>query len=192
MKEERKIFKLKAGKSNFLETKLESICGKDDLRPAMQCVYFSNGFVYATNAHIAVKQRLTLHGIDEDLHSHLEGKLLHRSHLALMRGCDFFEIVPNGIKSRKGFVEMIHVFTDEKYPDIEAVLNKDCPIEVSRIALNASLLKNLQDVMFLNSPPNHVRLDFFGTKRAIIAFTDIVKEDQIGLIMPTQIKEDEI
>lgn len=175
--------KINPGKSNFLDTKLETICSNDDLRPAMQCVYFKDGFVYATDAHVAVKQSLSLHDIDEESAKLLEGKLLHKSHLQIMKKCDFFEILPNGIKSKKGMMTITHEFYDDKYPDIEKVFPKKADYSLNVLSINAVLLKKVQDVMF-QLEGHHLKLEFTKPGGPILLTTRIRTEDQIGLIMP--------
>ncbi len=51
-------------------------CAKDSLRPALNCVYFTNGYIYATDAHILVRCPLDLHNIM--FAEKLEGKFIHR------------------------------------------------------------------------------------------------------------------
>lgn len=179
-------------RSDFLLTKLETICSTDDLRPAMQCVYFKNGFVYATDGLVAVKQHLHIHGIDEEVAKHLDGQMLHKDHLKLMKKCDYFEIVKGGIKSKKGIIEMIHLFvTEERYPDVEAVIPKSGFSEIDGITLNASIMKRLQDVMLmaLDNTYKYVRLKFRDKNKAILITTNIPEEDQIAIMMPVHGKD---
>lgn len=44
-------------KANF-QTPLHLACSDDPCRPVMQYIFFENGYAYATNGHIAVKQSL--------------------------------------------------------------------------------------------------------------------------------------
>lgn len=182
------IFKNNSKKrSDFLNTKIESICSDDDLRPAMNCVYFKDGYLYATNALIAIKQKLSLHGIHDDIAKHLDGKLLHRSHLAMMKKCDYFEIVQGGIKSKKGMVEMIHLFMEgERYPDVDAIIPRTGFVELDSICVNADLLKKTQDVLFmvLNDTYKFLKLRFRQKNQAIVITTNLPEEDQIAIIMP--------
>lgn len=165
------------------------VCSNDDLRPAMNGVYFKDGYLYATDAHVAIKQKLSLHDIDDEVAKHLDGQILHKQHLSLMRKCDFFETVPGGIKSKKGMVEMIHLFMkDERYPDVEAVIPKNGFVELIEIGLDANKLKKLQDVMLsFNGTAYSCRLKFKGLNRAIQVTTDLPDADQIGLLMPVNI-----
>lgn len=181
--------KMNIGKSNFLDAKLETICSNDDLRPAMQCVYFKDGYVYATDAHVAIKQHLSLHDIDEECAKILDGKLLHKSHLQIMKKCDWFEILPNGIKSKKGMMTITHEFYDDKYPDIEKVIPKKANSSLNVLGLNAVLLKKVQDVMF-QTEGQHLKLEFTKPNGAILLTTMIRPEHQVGLIMPIHVTKD--
>ena len=56
-------------------------CAKDDFRPQMQCIYFKDGFAYATDAHVLVKNDLTAcSNLDPEQIALLDGKLLHADH----------------------------------------------------------------------------------------------------------------
>ena len=80
--------KRKLKKGGF-QSKIWNCCGTDDLRPVMQCAYIKDGFIYATDAHIAIKQSLeSVHGIDPVEIKCLEGKLLHSKILKLLAKCE--------------------------------------------------------------------------------------------------------
>lgn len=177
---------------DFLNTKIELICSDDDLRPAMNCVYFKDGFLYATNALVAVKQALHLHGINEEVAKHLDGKMLHKSHLKLMKKCDCFQIVEGGIKSKKGMIEMVHLFTnDERYPDVESVIPRTGFAELESITVNASLMNQLQSVMFmvLDNTYKFLNVKFKGKNKVMVVTTNVPENDQVAIMMPVYGKD---
>lgn len=175
------IIKLNPRKSNFLETALESVCSNDDLRPAMQCVYFKDGFVYATNAYIAIKQHLSLHNFGEEESRLLDGKLLHKDHLKLMKKCDHFEITSDGIKSTKGMLQMVHQFFDGQFPDLEKVIPEITDFALTKFSINSENLNILQKIMLHESEP-FVRIHFSSQNKPFLVSSDIDVNKQVGLI----------
>lgn len=178
------IIKINPKKSNFLETNLETICGNDELRPAMQCVYFKNGFVYATNAYVAIKQHLSLHDIDDDAAKLLDGKLLHKDHLKLMKRCDLFEITPEGIKSKKGLLSMVHQFLDDKFPDVDSVIPSSSELKLEMISINADNLNIIQKAMIHESTP-FIKIHFSSGTKPFLVSSKIEIEKQVGIIAKT-------
>lgn len=171
---------------DFLATKVEAICSTDDLRSALNCVYFKNGFLYATDATIALKQRLELHGLNKDFIRHLDGKMLGRTQLKKMRKCDRFEIVDGGILSVKNGVETMHPFAvDLNYPDIDAVIPNDFG-KLESIKVSAAYLKKLEDAMFMLVEGTHKFLDLKFSRQSapVVVRTNVPEKDQIAIIMP--------
>lgn len=176
-------------KKDFLETKLENIAGKDDLRPALQCVYFKNGYAYCTDAHIAIKQSLTdIHGLPQEVADALEGKLLHKDSIKQLRGCKYYEVTEDGVTAHTERTKTTHHFVDEKYPDIEAVFPKDADIsEKYRVGLSPVLLERLNKVMLGST--DGVVLDFYsGYKAILVTNSEYTKDQQSGFLMPLTIE----
>ncbi|MGN0003347.1 MAG: hypothetical protein ACI35V_07925 [Sphingobacterium composti] len=149
----------------------------------MQCVYFKDGFVYATNAYIAIKQHLSLHGFNDEEIKALDDKLLHKDHLKFMKKCDYFEILPEGIKSRKGFLSTTHQFFDDKYPDVEAVIPTIKDYQTNKFSVRANHLDLLQKVMFHNHEP-FIKIQFTAPNRPLLVTSEIEVDKQVAIISP--------
>lgn len=67
-----------------LVSKLNLITSSDDFRPALQYVVINNGYFVATNAHLLVKQHLSLHGFTDEEIGYLNGKAIHKELFLLM------------------------------------------------------------------------------------------------------------
>lgn len=184
---DKQLFKTKkgAGKNSFLETPVDIICTKSDLRPAMKCVYFKDGFLYATDAHIAIKQSLKLHGLEQEEINALDGKLISSEGIKALKKMDGFYIDEKGIVGVKGQNETRFNFVDERFPDLEAVLPKSSQEATEFIGINPELYARVGKVLISDEDvPNFFRLDFYGTTRAIKATTKIPDTEQIAIIMP--------
>lgn len=173
--------KLNYKKSNFLETNLEIICGNDALRPEMQCVYFKDGFVYATNSYVAIKQHLSLHGFNDEEIKSLDDKLLHKDHLKFMKKCDYFEILPDCIKSIKGFLSTSHQFFDGKYPDVESVIPTIKDFQTNKFSVKANYLYLLQKAMFHNRDA-FVKIQFTTQSKPLLVTSEIEIDKQVAII----------
>lgn len=65
----------KKEKYNFT-TPLHLACSDDDLRPALGSVYFIDGYAYASNGYMIVKQTINYHTVINP--ENLNGKTIHR------------------------------------------------------------------------------------------------------------------
>lgn len=172
-------------KRDFFELKLETIASRDELRPALNCVYIKDGYVYVTDAHVAVKQSLKeIHGFSEDVIKALDGKLIHKDAIKLMRGNKAYEVTEDGVTAIAGGRKTTYHFVDERYPDVDAVF----PSEKDRdekpdVKITQSLLEKLSKVLAGND--DGVILEFYTGYKPIVVYTQMFsKNNQIALIMP--------
>lgn len=65
-------------KNNFnKKVQMYLACSVDDHRPETQCIFFNNGFAYATGTHILVRNRISeISGLNESEIEALNGKFL--------------------------------------------------------------------------------------------------------------------
>lgn len=65
-------------KNNFnKKVQMHLACSKDGYRPEMQCIFFNNGYAYASDTHILVRNRIAeILGLNESEIEALNGKLL--------------------------------------------------------------------------------------------------------------------
>ena len=90
-------------------------CAKDGLRPIMACIYFKNGFAYATDGYILARNRIdecsTLQECDIQA---LDGKLLHANFFKDMLKYDDILISDEGIECHKGDEKAFFIFPNSQ------------------------------------------------------------------------------
>lgn len=164
--------------------RIDYACGADKLRPAMQLIHFENGYIYATNGHIAVKNKLSeCSSLSDDQIEKLNGKNLHKDLFKEILKYDIIEIDDNGIKAKKDNNIIYCEFTEVEYPDVESVIQKslNAPIEQKqKIAINLKNLELLQKSLFNG---NDSVLEFKQGNGAIIVRPK-TESESMGIIMP--------
>jgi len=175
----------------FFVSALHEACGKDSLRPVMSHVFFTNGKVWATDAHILVSQDLreTLGFTDEHVQL-LEGKYLEAGHVKELTKCIAFETTAEYVQGtqKNGGTFRAPLKTESevgKYPNCEAVIPQQTdPTE--HIGINHKIFTRLCNAMVLKTPDNCVKLSLNGQTRGIVV-RPIEDSGQLGLIMPVKI-----
>jgi hypothetical protein len=173
---------------------LSLVCGKDPFRPVYSYVVFCNGFAWATNAHILIKQDLhQLMGMDPEIVMLLEDKAIHMTQFKeMLKGVEF-EVFPDHIKTtmKNGTILHVPLHTEEsigaKFPKYQNVIPQNTQ-EISEIGLNYKLLADLSKAMVLREPDNGVHLRFHGPAMGVLVKSmGIPTEHQLGLIMPVML-----
>lgn len=170
------------------KTPIWKACGTDAIRPVMQHAFIKDGFVYVTNAHVAIKQSLEkAHGIKPDEVANLEGKFLH---INLLKELDRASVVifqKDCIEAigPAGRVRYDYSYEPGKYPNVDAVIPPEGVSEsISDIKINPSLFKLMSEVM-VTDDILALNLIFHGKTRAIILTAgELERSEQLGLIMP--------
>lgn len=172
-------------KTKNFKTKISLVCGSDDLRPAFMHLYFKDGYVYATNAHIALKQGLIDHDFTSDEIEILNGKLLHKAAFNEIYRYDNVTVQNDGFLCTKGHITALISFTpanELKYPDIDSILPSGALVPVDSIGVNSKLLNLLHSVTL--SDTKHHKTQFYGQNKAVL-FTPTDKSiSETILIMP--------
>lgn len=76
--------------------RLDKLCGTDDLRPAMEYMYFQDGYVYVTNATILVRANLhAISNLPQATIDALNGHYFHRDLYSDLINLDTFEVTKN-------------------------------------------------------------------------------------------------
>lgn len=180
---------------NFLNSNIHNCCGSDDLRPNMQHVYFKDGYAYATNAHILIKESLaTVHGFDEEQIKLMNDKYIHKNSFKYLKGAVVYTITENGIDAvYKNGVALTIKFNNLdgfKYPDCSKVLDDaikstqdkkkeefDLKLNPKMLKLFISCLNGLEDAVFLRKPRRK-------NDAVVVEFMEYKLEDRAALIMP--------
>ena len=149
----------------------------------MQCVHFKNGFAYASNAHVLIKQPLSLSNIQEP--ENLEGKAIHSSIFKEIRKMKYVVCTPDGFECRtKDNQKVFYQYSETNTPpDFEAVIPKDKLGGVAEIGIKPAFVTLLGKAMAGGT--YGLKAAFRGARGAII-FEPLQQEynGEIGLVMP--------
>lgn len=132
----------------LFKSDLSKVCGKDELRPALSIVHFSNGYAYATNAHALVRQSLAwMEFTPEDI-AILNGKSLTVSGFKLAKTASVLDIREEFIVARvKDTVFQIdYADTALKFPDAEILIRSTLESQqksIDEFGISPNILKTL-------------------------------------------------
>lgn len=180
----------KKEKQTFKTKVFECYAGNDDkLRPAMQCVHFENGYAYASNGMMAIKQALSLHSILDP--QELDGNSLHRDSYKAIMSFEIAQVSPDGVNcwnenGQTAFYEFYQFSENDKRPNIDAILSpKRGLTSLDFLGINPDLLGRIYKALYI--PADHtVRMQFTGIDSLIIIDVPGVDEQTAGL-MPSVI-----
>jgi hypothetical protein len=171
------------------------VLSKDRLRPALCQAHFLNGYVYATDANVLIRQSLVeFHGIEEEQAKILEGKRLNESKLRILWDAETVEFKPDGIefKDKLGAqMRMGYDTNDDKVPDFEKAIPR-AYVEggLQLIGINPITLARLQKAMDVSN--GAMSLHFAGRSKAIaVQHINISPSVSYGLIMPLMVPDED-
>lgn len=172
------------------KTPIWKACGTDGIRPVMEHAFIKEGYVYVTNAYVAIKQSLEkVHGIKPDEVENLEGKFLHRNLLKELDRASVVIFQKDCIEAigPAGRVRYEYSYEPGKYPNVDAVIPPEGVSQsISDIKINPSLFKLMSDVMVCDEVLGF-NLTFYGETMAIILTSgEFERSEQLGLVMPIQ------
>lgn len=149
-------------------TKLYEVCSNDSLRPILMCVHFNNGFAYASDAHMVIKQSLDYHTIlEKEL---LEGKSIHMDNYKAIMGFETAKCTEKGVecKDSDGRVAFYEYFDRGKdgLPNFDEILKPQGLRPVEFIGINPEYLYKLRKA--IHAPNNALRLQFQGVDKGIL------------------------
>lgn len=179
----------KTMKKNF-KTKLHLACGTDDLCPVIQFVIFEDGNAVCTDAHMLVKQSLTLHDFTPEEVAIMNGKALHMDKFKEVLRYQFVEAKEEGLQCEKGAVNVLIKWSDLDgiYPRYKEVIPKEgqgCAVQ--RIGMSLKLLAKLKDIAINENIG--AELYFHGDSRAVIVTTVTGGfTDELIMVMPVALK----
>lgn len=156
---------MKQEKRNF-RLKMHLACGTDDLRPILSHIYFENGFMIATDAHILVKAAIqNFSDLDRSEVDLLNGKFLHRNTFKKLLSCSQVAVTEEGIQDLA--TKDIYRFADPggKYPNYEAVIPTEAS-PISEIGINPKTANKLLQVLSCDDVLS-IKLNFTAANRAI-------------------------
>ena len=174
---------------NEFKSKLHLICSSDGLRPALQHIYFKDGYSFCTDAHILVKQRLSIHGFLSEEIEFANGNHIHKDVFKALHNHKKIKIVEEGFEVEIEKSTILYRFStmEVKPPNYESAIPKEAE-KVSSISFNLKFMNKIQKVFILEANGGVV-LDFYGSnKGTIITANGGKKEDQMAIIMPIMIE----
>lgn len=169
---------------------------KDGLRPAMTCVSFKDGYMYATDARVAVKAKVSeFTDFDEAEIAILNGRLIDAQIFKILYKTPFLEVTKDGILDKEKSI--LYMFKDNgfKYPNVDAVipmwdehLSNDA--KVNRMGLNPKKLNQLFSIMGHPNSTDMLKLSFHGPNKAILVEnTGYNYRELVGVLMPVMLHE---
>lgn len=170
-------------------TPIWKACAVGQLRPAIECAYIHNGFVYMTDLHLVVKQSLYhVHNMCDEEIENLEGKMIHRDILKYLDKCRIVEFKEDYILAHNGtIISKINYSTNSGiFPqNIKEIISHKCGT-VKQIGFNPRYLMTIYET-FAGITPN-VHLFFESTTKGIkVTNEDYPETHQTAILMPTLI-----
>ena len=164
-------------------TKLYEVCSTDDLRPIMMCVHFKDGYAYASDAHMVVKQSLDYHTIlDKEL---LDDKSLHKDNYKAIMGFEMAQCKDTGVEcsDSDGRVAFFEYFDrgNDAMPNFDSVLKPLGLKSIQFIGINPEYIHKIGKA--LHAPNNALRFQFQGVDRVILIDCPEI-ENQYACVMP--------
>ena len=182
----------------FPKYKLHKVCRKDMLRPVMNYLYFKDGNVYATDAHIAIAAPLSfVSTFSDEEQKLLDGKLIHAKQFAellKMRETKIERVsedLTNFVcKTIYGQIVMFPLLNEKdqniKFSNVKVVVEnaiisaKNDKNPISRVGINANMLANLADAI----GTKNIDLYFTNSKSSIVVLDNDECNEIRAIIMP--------
>lgn len=149
---------MEEAKNNFdKKVKMHLACSKrNDFHKEMECIYFKDGFAYASDGIILARNRISeISGLEEHEITALDGKFLHADFYKDMLKYDNIMISEDGIECSKGNYKVFFYFSQfDKYPNAEGMFDvEDCKRVVE---LCKPIVKEYEALHHNFHVPNHV------------------------------------
>lgn len=175
-------------KNNFnKKVQMHLACSKkNELRREMECVYFKNGFAYASNGIILVKNRISeISGLEECEIAALDGKFLYADFYKDMLKYDNIMIAEDGVECDKCGDKAFFYFSNfEKYPDAEKLLQNVLNMQTVPLPQFSFDMKTIQRFNKALYESDKCTATFKGTNKSIVFASMIEGISSVGLLMP--------
>ena len=185
---------------NFSKSiRLYDITSQNDLlRPAMSCVYFKDGYAYATEAHMLIKAKIEdICNFDPEEIAILEGKMI--SGASFKRVCSHQEVqVTNGgfvAEEKETGSKITYTFADSnivgQFPNCEKVLSDamNSPLHAKDvIGINYGMLDTLTNAMGCK---DNAKLEIRNSGNTIVVTSLDLFSTVTGLLMLKQTDDPE-
>lgn len=176
-------------KTKNFRKKVTLACGSDELRPIMEHIYFDEGNLVCTDAHILLIQSLEQHGFTEAEVEIMNGKFLHRASFDEIFRYDHVTVSEDGFTCRKNSVECLIKFSKSPgdYVNYKAVIPTGELGSIDEIGINLNLLARANKITL--SPLKGVKFRFRAKNKAIIlnSVDEFDSKHETILIMPVML-----
>ena len=175
-------------KFNFT-TKLHEVCSKDETNPVMNCIHFKDGFAYASNGMILIRQTLDYHSVIDP--EFLNGNSIHRESFKQALSFDTVQCTDEGLvcKDKDGRVALFEYFDlqGKEIPNFDFVLRKPSADyePVSMIGFNPEALSKLEKAMHYQGV---LKFTFYGMDKYVFV-ESLTYTDQIAIMAPAIIQD---
>lgn len=189
-------------KKNF-KRKLSLVCSKEKNQETLHYLYFRNGFVYCTNAHVLVRHSLKSHDFTEEEIALLDDVCMHREVFDVIYGYESVSVVKEGNQvlfvGTKGKVTAkygLHSAEKEEQvePNFEAVIpqGKLKLCQKSILGMNLEYLALLKSVVLSEHPLGPLVEMFFqgesggaaANRPVVIRSWGFELKDELIILMP--------
>lgn len=164
----------------------------DDFRPEMEHIYFQDGFAYASDAHVLVRNDLSIcSSIPAEQIEILNGKMLHRDAYKEILKYDIIDISEEGIQCKKGNNTAFFYFntsSDLKYPKVKELIyevTRASTVPVPQVAINPKLLGILSKALYHE---HEIVFTFKGESKGIVCEDNVTVTNCVGIIMPAMVQ----
>lgn len=180
----------------YPEFKLAECCNDDQFRPVLNFLCVRGEYIYATDARIAVRARLTdVCNLADNEIALLDGKLIPSKTFKELQKASAIEVTADGIVVKDDFKTVTYAVFSEgeasdygfKFPNVEAIIsgNESKVLRVERIGISTARLSRLAKA--IGADNTHCALGFTGDNNAVIVRGSDKDVDVIGILMPVLI-----
>lgn len=176
---------------NFLKTNIQNACGNDDIRPHFKCVYFKNGYAYAIDCHILVRESLNhVHDMNDDQIKMLDDKMISKDSFKYLKNISSFEIKNDGIlvRQKSGLEILVMYSKDSNRAEFEAVIPDidNCTFDHKDLilAINPFVLKKLLSCLENAISKVYVMPNEKNNRAILMGVDDIPLKNILMLLMP--------
>ncbi len=171
-------------KKNFISD-LHLACRKDEINPILECIYFLNGYAYATDSYVMIKQSLEYSNLNGEL-EHLDCKAIHMDSFKEIRKHQFVEVTEDGFdctakNGRKAFYPFKTFDSNVEIPDFDAAIPNGIT-QVDQLGICPRHIAVLEKGM---AGGGFLTMAFSGVGSSIVLHSvDENYQNQLALVMP--------
>ena len=168
------------------DIRIDKVCSTDDLRPVFENIFFEDGNMIATNAHILVVNNIAeCSSFKPEQIEILNGKFIHKNDYAELLKSDIVSIKEDGFYIKNGTRQKAILFNniDKPFPNYKALFSETAKT-TEYIGIDPTLVCKIQLALPYK---RSMKLTFNGKNKTIYVDCVDMEYKSKGLIMPRQI-----